>query len=60
MKIIYSDHWVFGGLKDRPRIIFFVLPCVRLVILPFFESTQITIGLGILFWEFIFTIEIQK
>ena len=59
-KPIYTDSHTFGGFDGKERL-FFLLPCVRISCVPYgSECLAIHIGLGILFWEFVFTVEFLK
>lgn len=60
LKIVYTDRFVFGGFKDGKNRLFFVIPCLRISFVPYEDSFSLVFGLGILFWEFVWTIEIEK
>ena len=60
LKIVYTDRFVFGGFKDGKNRLFFVIPCFRISFCPYADAYSLTIGVGILFWEFVWTIEIEK
>ncbi len=60
MKIIYTDRYTFGGFNCDGNRLFFVIPCLRISFMPFRDSFELVFGFGILFWEFVWTIEIEK
>lgn len=59
LNIVYTRRFVFGGFKDENRL-FFVIPCLRISFFPYEGWYSLTIGFGILFWEFACRIEIEK
>ena len=55
-----TDTFVFGGFDGKERL-FFLLPSIRISYAPYGPVCRaIHIGLGILFWEFVFTVEFLK
>lgn len=60
LKIIYTDRHTFGGFDWDGNRLFFVIPCLRISFMPFEDSFELVFGFGILFWEFVWTIEIEK
>ena len=60
LKIVYTDHYVFGGFEWDGNRIFFVIPCLRISFIPYEDSFSLVFGLGILFWEFVWKVEIEK
>lgn len=60
-KIVYTDRFMFGGFKDGKRRLFFFIPCFRIAFCLYDGyAYSLTLGFGILFWEFVWTIEIEK
>lgn len=59
-KIIFTDFHVFGGKYDYGKL-FFLLPSIRISYVPYGPACfALHIGFGILFWEFVLTIEWAK
>ena len=60
LRIAYTDKFVFGGFEKDGNRMFFVIPCIRICFCNYPGSYGFTFGFGILFWEFVFTVEIWK
>lgn len=60
VKLVYTDSHTFGGFHGKDRL-FFLLPCISISYVPYGPACYaIHIGFGILFWEFVKTLEFQK
>lgn len=59
-KSVFWDSHIFGGFDMKERL-FFLLPSIRISYIPYGPACfAIHIGVGFLFWEFVFTIEWEK
>ena len=61
-KLVYTNTFTFGGFKDGKNRLFFLWPCIRISIAHYEPGVCLSLvfGFGVLFWEFVKTLEFQK